>query len=94
METFCYLNSALFVWFGSVTEAKVVFFNNCRIQHENPSVRSSFAFQSNFYQFGPVLKSLWVDPGVQAAFDRRNEFQLADSVKYFLDEIERIQNQR
>ena len=38
----------------------------------------------------PALSSLWSDPGVRAAFERRSEFQIADSVQYFLDDLERI----
>ena len=37
-----------------------------------------------------MLGSLWADKGIQRAFERRNEFQLTDSVQYFLDNIDRI----
>ena len=37
-----------------------------------------------------MLNHLWTDDGIQRAFDRRNEFQLTDSVQYFLDSLDRI----
>merc|ERR1711874_386331 len=37
-----------------------------------------------------MLKSLWADEGIQTAFQRRNEYQLTDSVQYFLNNVERI----
>lgn len=43
-----------------------------------------------FPQFKAMLSSLWADQGIQTAFLRRNEFQLTDSVQYFLDNLPRI----
>jgi len=43
-----------------------------------------------FPQFKGMLSNLWSDSGIQRAFQRRNEFQLTDSVQYFLDNIDRI----
>ncbi|KAL7056713.1 hypothetical protein AAHC03_020632 [Spirometra sp. Aus1] len=37
-----------------------------------------------------AMKRLWVDSGVQQCFSRSNEYQLNDSAKYFLDELDRI----
>jgi len=45
---------------------------------------------ANFPQFKTMLKSLWADEGIQTAFQRRNEYQLTDSVQYFLNNVERI----
>ena len=39
-----------------------------------------------------LLSRLWSDEGIQATFERRNEFQLVDSVQYFFDNLERIAN--
>jgi guanine nucleotide-binding protein G(o) subunit alpha len=36
------------------------------------------------------MKRLWVDPGLQQCFFRSNEYQLHDSAKYFLDDLDRI----
>lgn len=45
---------------------------------------------TTFPQFKTMLKSLWADDGIQMAFKRRNEYQLTDSVQYFLDNMDRI----
>lgn len=37
-----------------------------------------------------AIKELWCDKGVQKCYARRREFQLIDSAKYFLTEIDRI----
>lgn len=36
------------------------------------------------------LKALWADTAVQAAYERRSEFQLNDSAAYFFDELSRL----
>jgi guanine nucleotide-binding protein G(o) subunit alpha len=36
------------------------------------------------------MKRLWVDTGVQQCFSRSNEYQLNDSAKYFLDDLDRL----
>ncbi|XP_059139654.1 guanine nucleotide-binding protein subunit alpha-12-like [Physella acuta] len=46
--------------------------------------------QSIFCDYVDSLKKLWGDSGIRTAFDRRREFQLGDSLKYFLDNIARI----
>jgi guanine nucleotide-binding protein G(q) subunit alpha len=38
-----------------------------------------------------AIKSLWKDAGLQQCYDRRREFQLTDSCKYYLDDLERIE---
>ncbi|XP_041474301.1 guanine nucleotide-binding protein subunit alpha-13 [Lytechinus variegatus] len=45
---------------------------------------------SVFVQYVQPCIELWKDSGIQTAFDRRREFQLADSVRYFLDGIDRV----
>ncbi|KAK9890954.1 hypothetical protein WA026_013294 [Henosepilachna vigintioctopunctata] len=40
-----------------------------------------------FYDF---CSSLWKDKGVQAAFERSNEYQLIDSAQYFIERLEEI----
>uniref|UniRef100_A0A672ZZS1 Guanine nucleotide-binding protein subunit alpha n=1 Tax=Sphaeramia orbicularis TaxID=375764 RepID=A0A672ZZS1_9TELE len=37
-----------------------------------------------------AIKMLWTDPGIQEAYDRRREYQLSDSTKYYLSDLERI----
>ncbi|XP_032070503.1 guanine nucleotide-binding protein subunit alpha-14-like isoform X2 [Thamnophis elegans] len=37
-----------------------------------------------------AIKRLWEDPGIQKCYHRRREYQLSDSAKYFLSDLERI----
>uniref|UniRef100_A0A3B3XWR3 Guanine nucleotide-binding protein subunit alpha n=1 Tax=Poecilia mexicana TaxID=48701 RepID=A0A3B3XWR3_9TELE len=37
-----------------------------------------------------AIKNLWKDPGIQECYDRRREYQLSDSTKYYLDSLDRI----
>ncbi|KAM6329248.1 guanine nucleotide-binding protein subunit alpha-14 [Alca torda] len=37
-----------------------------------------------------AIKQLWEDPGIQECYDRRREFQLSDSAKYYLTDLDRI----
>lgn len=37
-----------------------------------------------------AIKDLWNDPGIQEAYARRREYQLTDSAKYYLMDIDRI----
>ncbi|XP_061564841.1 guanine nucleotide-binding protein subunit alpha-13-like [Cololabis saira] len=45
---------------------------------------------SVFLRYLPSIKALWVDSGIQNAYDRRREFQLGESVKYFLDNLDKL----
>ncbi|CAJ1068437.1 guanine nucleotide-binding protein subunit alpha-14 [Xyrichtys novacula] len=37
-----------------------------------------------------AVRSLWDDPGIQECYDRRREYQLSDSTKYYLTDLDRI----
>ncbi|XP_026210335.1 guanine nucleotide-binding protein G(q) subunit alpha-like [Anabas testudineus] len=37
-----------------------------------------------------AIKSLWSDPGIQECYHRKREYQLSDSAKYYLNDIDRI----
>lgn len=37
-----------------------------------------------------AIKNLWSDPGIKECYDRRREYQLTDSAKYYLDSLDRI----
>ncbi|XP_035236903.1 guanine nucleotide-binding protein G(t) subunit alpha-2 [Anguilla rostrata] len=41
-------------------------------------------------ELAEVIKQLWSDSGVQAAFERAAEYQLNDSASYYLSELDRI----
>ncbi|KAJ8253835.1 hypothetical protein COCON_G00204470 [Conger conger] len=43
-----------------------------------------------FQLYVPALWALWQDEGIQEAYGRRSQFQLGESVKYFLDNLDRI----
>uniref|UniRef100_A0A1A8QK85 Guanine nucleotide binding protein (G protein) alpha 12a n=1 Tax=Nothobranchius rachovii TaxID=451742 RepID=A0A1A8QK85_9TELE len=45
---------------------------------------------SEFHLYVAALRALWTDAGIQEAYTRRSEFQLSESVKYFLDNLDRI----
>ncbi|XP_014612944.1 PREDICTED: guanine nucleotide-binding protein G(q) subunit alpha isoform X2 [Polistes canadensis] len=38
-----------------------------------------------------AIKDLWNDSGIQECYDRRREYQLTDSAKYYLSDLERIE---
>ncbi|XP_014276772.1 G protein alpha q subunit isoform X5 [Halyomorpha halys] len=38
-----------------------------------------------------AIKALWADKGIQECYDRRREYQLTDSAKYYLSDLERIE---
>ncbi|XP_037545657.1 guanine nucleotide-binding protein subunit alpha-12a [Nematolebias whitei] len=43
-----------------------------------------------FQLYVMALCALWADAGIQEAYARRSEYQLSESVKYFLDNLDRI----
>uniref|UniRef100_H3DDD7 Guanine nucleotide-binding protein subunit alpha n=1 Tax=Tetraodon nigroviridis TaxID=99883 RepID=H3DDD7_TETNG len=46
---------------------------------------------SSFSQlYVAAMKMLWADPAIQEAYDRRREYQLSDSTRYYLNDLERI----
>ncbi|XP_044309342.1 guanine nucleotide-binding protein subunit alpha-11 [Varanus komodoensis] len=46
---------------------------------------------SSFEQpYVSAIKTLWNDPGIQECYDRRREYQLSDSAKYYLTDVDRI----
>ncbi|KAL2086633.1 hypothetical protein ACEWY4_017692 [Coilia grayii] len=49
--------------------------------------------QATFLLYVDALRSLWADAGIREAYTRRSQFQLNESVKYFLDNLDRIGQQ-
>nr|AJQ81032.1 G protein alpha subunit q4 [Lygus hesperus] len=39
-----------------------------------------------------AIKTLWADTGIQECYDRRREYQLTDSAKYYLSDLARIES--
>ncbi|XP_039749604.1 G protein alpha q subunit isoform X5 [Pararge aegeria] len=70
-----------------------------KIQYGNPSnsekaelissidYESVTTFESPYVE---AIKALWSDSGIQECYDRRREYQLTDSAKYYLQEIDRV----
>ncbi|XP_034941094.1 guanine nucleotide-binding protein G(q) subunit alpha isoform X4 [Chelonus insularis] len=46
------------------------------------------SFESPYVE---AIKDLWADAGIQECYDRRREYQLTDSAKYYLSDLERIE---
>ncbi|CAH8867335.1 unnamed protein product [Trichobilharzia szidati] len=70
-----------------------------KIPYENPANKSyAEAIREIDYetvttmepQHVVAIKSLWDDPGIKECYDRRREYQLTDSAKYYLDNLDRI----
>ncbi|KAG9510965.1 E3 ubiquitin-protein ligase HECW2, partial [Fragariocoptes setiger] len=61
-------------------DSKMVFDNIARMEDTEP-------FSEEFLA---AMKRLWADEGVQACFLRSNEYQLNDSAKNFLDELDTL----
>ncbi|XP_037946595.1 G protein alpha q subunit isoform X2 [Teleopsis dalmanni] len=40
--------------------------------------------------FLSAIKNLWADTGIQECYDRRREYQLTDSAKYYLMDLDRV----
>jgi len=54
------------------------------------SYHGEVPLDNNVYlKYLPSIKELWRDSGIRQAFDRRREYQLGDSIKYFLDNLEK-----
>ena len=72
---------------------------NLKIKYANPAVNEPHAEIMLAIELEEVtslddahasaIQSLWADKGLQEAWDRRREFQIMDSVKYYLDDLQR-----
>ena len=41
---------------------------------------------------GDMIKTLWKDPVIQTVWERRNEYQIIDSVKYYFEKIDEVKS--
>ncbi|XP_013786049.1 guanine nucleotide-binding protein subunit alpha homolog [Limulus polyphemus] len=46
-----------------------------------------------FLHFSHPIEKLWQDKAIKTAFERRKEFQLGDSVRYFFENLDRISSE-
>ncbi|OXU29078.1 hypothetical protein TSAR_014315 [Trichomalopsis sarcophagae] len=77
------LKMHLYFWIlnsGETTDAKMVFDVIQRMEDTEPFSEELLL----------AMKRLWADVGVQDCFGRSNEYQLNDSAKYFLDDLDRL----
>lgn len=54
---------------------------------ENIDIETITTFQTPYAE---AIKDLWDDRGIQECYNRRREYHLTDSAKYFLDKIDEI----
>jgi len=47
----------------------------------------------DFIKYVPAIKKIWADSGIQQCYDRRREYQLSDSTRYYLTDLDRIQEE-
>jgi GTPase SAR1 family protein len=76
--------------------------NELKIEYKNESNLENAKFLETIFidyktsltvldnNYVKAIKQLWSDSGVQECYNRRNEFQLSDSAKYYFDQIDRI----
>jgi len=53
-------------------------------------LRPDFDYTPQFWEY---TSTLWKDNGVQACFERSNEYQLIDCAKYFLDRVDDVRKE-
>jgi len=57
---------------------------------KSPALQGTVDPKDFSQHFKSPLLSLWSDPGIRKTFSRRSEFQIADSLEYFYENIDRI----
>ncbi|KAI8790037.1 guanine nucleotide-binding protein G(s) subunit alpha [Biomphalaria glabrata] len=62
--------------------------NKAKVDYiQDKASQAEFDYPAIFYEYTEIL---WKDKGVQAAFERSNEYQLIDCAQYFLDRVHLI----
>nr|QKY89056.1 Gq alpha [Chaetopleura apiculata] len=70
---------------------KIQYKDSSNQEHANGVKQIDYETVTNFDpQQVTAIKSLWADSGIQECYDRRREYQLTDSAKYYLDSVDRI----
>lgn len=59
-------------------------------QAESALLSSLEDLESMNESLGDAVKTLWHDPGVQAVWAKRSEFQIVESVQYYFNKIDEI----
>jgi GTPase SAR1 family protein len=83
---------AMHIMIRAMDTLKIQYRDKRNEQEHTPLVRSvDYETVTTFEpQYVEAIKSLWSDPGIKECYDRRREYQLTDSAKYYLDSIDRI----
>jgi GTPase SAR1 family protein len=90
------LQAGVKVVFNNIINNMKVLLMNC--EHHTPAEDSELADEicqlpegaSIDAELCEKLKSIWVDPGVRATWDKRSTFQVQDALEYFMENIDRI----
>lgn len=53
-------------------------------------VGSALSEDFSLVEVGPVIKTLWADPGIQAAWARRSEYQVIESHVHYFENIDQM----
>ncbi|ESO87888.1 hypothetical protein LOTGIDRAFT_194019 [Lottia gigantea] len=85
----------IFMAMNAMTRAmdtlKISYRDSANIEHATLIKQIDYETVTTFErQFVEAIKSLWEDEGIQECYDRRREYQLTDSAKYYLDSVNRI----
>ncbi|XP_050092843.1 guanine nucleotide-binding protein G(q) subunit alpha isoform X2 [Anopheles aquasalis] len=70
---------------------KILYSDPANIEHAELIRSVDFETVTTFEPpYVQAIKDLWADAGIQECYDRRREYQLTDSAKYYLMEIDRV----
>ena len=70
--------------------SKNVHFRRTWLLEQMANPIDKFDFDQEFYE---TTATLWKDKGVQACFERSNEYQVIDCAKYFLDKVDILKDE-
>ncbi|XP_050092842.1 guanine nucleotide-binding protein G(q) subunit alpha isoform X1 [Anopheles aquasalis] len=73
---------------------KILYSDPANIEHAELIRSVDFETVTTFEPpYVQAIKDLWADAGIQECYDRRREYQLTDSAKYYLSDMERIEKE-
>lgn len=75
----------------AMEKLKIPYSNSVNVEKASQFVNYNYSTDAVLNkQIAAIIKDFWNDEGVKECYNRRSEFHLNDSAKYYLDEIERI----
>lgn len=82
---------AMFTMVRAMENLKILYENPANLAHADAIRDIDYESVSSMdAQHVVAIRSLWEDPGMKECYDRRREYQLTDSAKYYLDNLDRI----